>query len=158
MSETSANGRNESVLFEESDFSARAIRWFVVGLAGLLVFTAIICGAMLWVFLALVPSAKEHLPSLPEARVAMPVLQADPYKDAEQIKLQTSRRLNSYGWVDRNSGIVHIPIERAMRILVDRGMPLTKQVEASPEIPPVKSKPSLPPPVSQRDGDAFGDN
>lgn len=158
MSEISANGRNESVLFEESDFSARAIRWFVVGLAGLLVFTAIICGAMLWVFLALVPSAKEHLPSLPEARAAMPVLQADPYKDAEQIKLQTSRRLNSYGWVDRNSGIVHIPIERAMRILVDRGMPFTKQVPASREIPPVKSKPSLPPPVSQREGDAFGDN
>jgi hypothetical protein len=31
--------------------------------------------------------------------------------------------LNSYGWVDRAHGIVHIPIERAKDILLQRGLP-----------------------------------
>jgi hypothetical protein len=31
--------------------------------------------------------------------------------------------LNSYGWVDRKSGRVHIPIERAMQLLIERGLP-----------------------------------
>jgi hypothetical protein len=31
--------------------------------------------------------------------------------------------LDSYGWIDRNSGTVHIPIDRAMQLLLQRGLP-----------------------------------
>ena len=31
--------------------------------------------------------------------------------------------LSSYGWVDRNAGIVRIPIERAKELLLERGLP-----------------------------------
>ena len=34
-----------------------------------------------------------------------------------------NRKLNSYGWQDRSNGIVHIPIERAMDLVVQRGLP-----------------------------------
>lgn len=158
MSEVSRTPQNESVHFEESDFSARAIRWFVFGLACLLAITGAICAGLLLVFLSLVPNPAQSFPSLPEARAEMPLLQPDPNADLQRIKQHTSRRLNSYGWIDPGSGIVHIPIQSAMRILVERGMPSTKQVPDSPEIPPVKSKPSLPPPVSQRAADEFGAN
>jgi hypothetical protein len=32
-------------------------------------------------------------------------------------------QLNRYGWVDKPEGVVHIPIERAMQILAQRGLP-----------------------------------
>ena len=31
--------------------------------------------------------------------------------------------LASYGWTDRNAGIAHIPVDRAMAILAERGWP-----------------------------------
>ncbi len=158
MSEASASRQNESVRFEETDFSARAIRWFVVGLAGLLVFTFAICGGLLWAFFSLAPNTDERLPTLPEARAEAPLLQTAPSADLIRIKTRSTRLLNSYGWIDRKNGVVRIPIEEAMRILVSRGMPSTARVPDRPEIPPVKSGPSLPPPVSQRAGDEFGGN
>lgn len=158
MSEASVGRQNESVRFEETDFSARAVRWFVVGLIGLLAFTGIICGGLLWVFFWITPEAANGVPSLPEARAEAPLLQTEPNADLQRMKTRSTQILNSYGWVDRKSGIVRIPIEEAMRVLVSRGMPSTTRVPDSPEIPPVKSMPSLPPPVSQRAADEFGAN
>ncbi len=40
--------------------------------------------------------------------------------------------LNSYGWVDKANGVVHIPIERAMQIAVERGFPVRDGDAASP--------------------------
>ena len=34
-----------------------------------------------------------------------------------------NQKLNSYGWQDRSNGIVHIPIDRAMDLVVQRGLP-----------------------------------
>jgi hypothetical protein len=31
--------------------------------------------------------------------------------------------LNSYRWVDKEAGIVGVPIERAIKILAERGLP-----------------------------------
>jgi len=30
--------------------------------------------------------------------------------------------LKSYGWIDRDKGVVHIPIDRAIEILAERGL------------------------------------
>ncbi len=38
------------------------------------------------------------------------------YRDAEE------QRLATYGWMDRGSGAVHIPIERAMALVLERGV------------------------------------
>ena len=44
---------------------------------------------------------------------------------AQRIALYAAqnRKLNSYGWEVRSNGIVHIPIERAMDLIVQRGLP-----------------------------------
>ena len=39
------------------------------------------------------------------------------------MRAQEEARLNSYGWIDEENGIVHIPIERAMDILAKQGLP-----------------------------------
>ena len=38
------------------------------------------------------------------------------FRDAEKT------RLSSYGWMDRNTGAVHIPIDRAMDLIAERGV------------------------------------
>src|SRR5579862_8171287 len=34
-----------------------------------------------------------------------------------------NQKLNSYGWEDRSNSIVHIPIDRAMDLILQRGLP-----------------------------------
>jgi hypothetical protein len=42
--------------------------------------------------------------------------------DAQGLATQDEEQLHSYGWVDRQSGIVHIPIDRAIDLIVERGL------------------------------------
>jgi hypothetical protein len=37
--------------------------------------------------------------------------------------------LNSYGWVDKEAGVVRIPIERAIELTLERGLPPQGQGE-----------------------------
>lgn len=41
-------------------------------------------------------------------------------------------RLNGYGWVDQGAGVVHIPIDKAIEVLVEKGVP-ARAAEGSPE-------------------------
>ena len=61
-----------------------------------------------------------------------PRLQTQPFKDVFDLKSTQRGTLNSYGWVDKASGVVHIPIERAMDITVERGLPVREGEAASP--------------------------
>jgi hypothetical protein len=40
---------------------------------------------------------------------------------AEQLRLEGLRRLSSYGWVDRERRLVHLPVERAMELMLEEG-------------------------------------
>ena len=52
-----------------------------------------------------------------------PRLEVSPQQDLRQMRAAETTVLNSYGWVDRQAGIVRIPIERAIELLVERGLP-----------------------------------
>lgn len=54
----------------------------------------------------------------------MPRLQADPEVTLAPFVRSQDSILSSYGWVARDSGIARIPIERAMRLVVERGLPV----------------------------------
>jgi hypothetical protein len=56
--------------------------------------------------------------SMPEPR-----LQPDPLGDMADYRADAQRRLHSYGWVDRDKDIVRLPIEEAMRRVVEHGIP-----------------------------------
>jgi hypothetical protein len=52
------------------------------------------------------------------------VLQADPIRDLERWRAEQDALLASYGWVDRDAGIVRLPIEVAMQLwLAEHGAP-----------------------------------
>ena len=42
--------------------------------------------------------------------------------------------LNTYGWVDQKAGVVRIPIERAIDLLVERGLPATSESVTAAEL------------------------
>ena len=63
----------------------------------------------------------------PLARTAQPppgpLLQVAPRADLQQMLADHNGQLNSYGWVDQQAGTVRIPIDRAMDLLLERGLP-----------------------------------
>jgi hypothetical protein len=60
----------------------------------------------------------------PLERFPKPDLEIDD-DHAERLSLYAGQNdlLNSYGWVDRGNGIIHIPINRAMDLILQRGLP-----------------------------------
>src|SRR5438445_13801228 len=57
-----------------------------------------------------------------------PRLEPDPLAPRLPMPAREDAVLTTYGWVDRNTGVARIPIERAMDLLVERGLPVTKPV------------------------------
>src|SRR5207247_4662310 len=59
-------------------------------------------------------------------------------KDRLEIKdfrMQEEQTLNSYGWVDQQNGVVRIPIDRAMQLIAERGLPTRPQTGTVPPSP-----------------------
>ncbi|WP_169980292.1 hypothetical protein [Tautonia rosea] len=52
-----------------------------------------------------------------------PRLQEKPSRDMEVMRREVNERLDSYGWVDRDSGVAHIPIDRALSLILKEGLP-----------------------------------
>jgi hypothetical protein len=51
-----------------------------------------------------------------------PRLQTDPSADFAQFNANEDKRLNAYYWGDKDKGVVHIPIEQAMKELTNEGI------------------------------------
>jgi len=52
-----------------------------------------------------------------------PRLQAEPRIELKDLKADEDAILSSYGWVDPNKGIVRIPINQAIDIVAQKGLP-----------------------------------
>jgi hypothetical protein len=53
-------------------------------------------------------------------------------KALAEFRAQEDALLDTYGWVEKDKGIVRIPVEEAMRIVAERGLPNFPAPEASP--------------------------
>jgi hypothetical protein len=51
-----------------------------------------------------------------------PRLQTDPRQDLADMRAKEDEVLGSYGWVDKNAGVVRIPIDAAMKLTLERGL------------------------------------
>jgi len=65
------------------------------------------------------PLAAEQGARLP----AGPRLQAKPANEIYDFRRREDAELEGYSWVDRSAGTVRIPIDEAMRLTVERGLP-----------------------------------
>ena len=53
----------------------------------------------------------------------LPNLQTQPFKDVYLLRKHEAEKLESYGWVDKEGGVTRLPIDRAMEVLLQRGLP-----------------------------------
>lgn len=112
---------------EESDANIMAVLAF----AGGLIVTVAIVSVVVWVLFQYLTAqaARRQPPSFPLATAQEnrlppePRLQTDPRQDLRDMRDAEQEILTTYGWVDRNAGVVRIPIDQAMRLAVQRGMP-----------------------------------
>ena len=113
--------------YESRDLSARAIAWFAIGLAILALLTLLGMGLLMRLLSRGEPPGQALArPGDTSAaafdRSAQPDLQVDPLRDLAGMHAAEEAQLKNYGWIDRQSGIAAIPIERAMEIVAERGL------------------------------------
>jgi hypothetical protein len=119
--------KTADVHHEESDVNIRAILAFG---AGLVMVTMIIC-FLLWLLFGYFSSREAQLgtrefPLAVEQQNRMPPeprLQTNPKEDLRVLQRRDEALLKSYGWTDKDAGIARIPIEEAMKLTVQRGLP-----------------------------------
>jgi hypothetical protein len=60
----------------------------------------------------------------PEPRLqGAPGSSSSPSEDIRRFREREDQMLDSYGWIDRQNGVIHIPIEQAKRLILQRGLP-----------------------------------
>jgi hypothetical protein len=56
-----------------------------------------------------------------------PLLEVNERGQLRDFLMRQEDQLNSYGWIDEKAGVAHIPIERAMELTAERGIPVYPQ-------------------------------
>ncbi len=147
----------EEIRYEKTDARATPIVRYAIGL---LVGTGITAGVCLGVLHAFREMDKKEDPAPPAMAIQdaarlppQPRLQVHPTLDAAEMRRQADEDLKNYGWVDQSKGTVHIPIERAMELLVERGVPTRAQAApAAAPAPAVSPSPDAAMVESQKPG------
>jgi hypothetical protein len=109
--------------FEPRDVSVRGVGLFLAILAACMVVIGVLAWAGLRFLDHMAPNGRQ-----PDTRsgqsaftvLAPPRLQPNQTADLAQMRAHEEAVLQSYGWVDRPSGTIHIPIERAMQLTLQR--------------------------------------
>jgi|ERR1700683_1220076 len=132
--------------YERQDLQPSSILYFLLTIV---VATAVCIGVLRGVFVYLdhrekasqpavnplitnVPEDTRHIaPGYPQSAFPSPKLEEDERGQLNGIIINKENELYSYGWVDEKAGTMHIPIDRAMELLVERGLPVRPQGAAS---------------------------
>jgi len=140
---------NEEVEFERQDLSPRAVFGFLTGLAvvaGILVL--ILLG--MYKFLDRYEARNQPLQNPLSSNTAAdtrrvsdanvqkfpePRLEQNERNEINEFRLREEQTLHSYGWVDQKAGTIHIPIDRAMELIAQRGLPTRQQSGTVPPSP-----------------------
>jgi hypothetical protein len=108
--------RNPETQREKSDVTVRTAA-LALGIVAATIVVVILA------LLAIYPSTTRDQPKALHAGMPTPRLQHDPTAELGAYLAASRQRLASYGWVDRDKGIAHIPIEEAMRRVAEHGIP-----------------------------------
>jgi hypothetical protein len=112
---------------EASDVDLRAILGVGAGLAA----GAIVISALVWLLFLHLSNREAHGAPLEFPLAAgqaqrlppEPRLQTDPREDLRVLRESEDKVLRSYGWIDKSAGVVRIPIDEAMKLTLQRGLP-----------------------------------
>lgn len=128
--------------YEKSDANPRSLVYFTLTMAAILAAT---CVSLIWLFkhyektenpgsfVAAPFSGTRPLPPPPR-------IQSNPALDMQSYLQSQQSLLNSYGWIDRQNGIVRLPMDRAMELLLERGLPTRAANTQQSGAPPPKTR------------------
>ena len=125
---------NNDVMFEARDVDASIIGWIAIGVV---VSAFLIHGSVALIYAYFNSTASRGSQPVTFVKEApkqstLPALQEDPHKDLERLRESERQVLNSYGWVDREKGIARVPIEEAMKRVLEKGLPPAEVVSPPP--------------------------
>ena len=134
---------NPEVLHEESDVNVRGIIGFGLGLAVCIALSGL---ALYGLFIYVLRPGFTPKPVRPNPLIGVrepaqpedarrlfpqPRLQVDYFGDLDKVQQRWNEQLETYGWLDKKAGIVHIPIDEAMKLTLERGLPARNTVGQS---------------------------
>jgi hypothetical protein len=112
---------------EGDGVSYKGLIWFGVILAG----TTLVCQVLVWgMFDLFEVQVKKDDPGRAPLAAPMgtlappPNLLTDEPANLARFHAEEDQVLTSYGWMDKNEGVVRIPIARAKALLLQRGLPV----------------------------------
>jgi len=112
---------------EESDVNIRGVLMFGGALIVVAIIIHLVVGALFKYFD--IREARQAAPEYPLAAAEEnrlppePRLQTNPRQDLADLRAREDQALAGYSWVDRNAGIVRIPIDEAIKKTLERGLP-----------------------------------
>jgi len=109
---------------QEDRVDVRAIALFGTGLVIVILVVLIVLWLFMARFSAIDRERQEARPLLFEdtsGQYPEPRLQPSPRLQMDELRRRDQQRLETYGWVDREDGIVRIPIERAIDLVSEPG-------------------------------------
>ncbi|HEX7152643.1 MAG TPA: hypothetical protein VF618_14230 [Thermoanaerobaculia bacterium] len=148
---------NPETKHEESDVSIKGLFIFIIGF----VVFAVVTHLALWLmFKALIKSERadprrltelqrpaelnvpQNQPLLqpfprqtgPKPTDVMPPYRNTPVTDLVDMHEAENKQLTQYGWVDKQKGVVRVPIDVAKQMLLQRGLPTVQQTPATPQL------------------------
>jgi hypothetical protein len=131
--------------FERADVDPGVVAKWAIGLGAVSVVTAAVA---VWLLVFLRHQEEKSDPQRPplyfseEARQPEGVrLQTAPFGDLHTLREQEHQILDSYGWVDQAAGVVHIPIDAAMKLYLARQSGAVSGILGAPGDVPTDSAP-----------------
>jgi hypothetical protein len=118
--------------YETQDANVRGVFGFLVVLSLVLVFTALLCWGLFNYFSA---GQINRAPASPFSGTRQlpvgPQLQVNPRQDWLRFRAEQEHALESYSWESRDDGTVRVPIERAMELLLQKGLPVAPSASST---------------------------
>jgi hypothetical protein len=114
---------------EVKDAEARPIVRYGVALT---IGAVIVFALVFWIFSYFTTRPVSDLNANPmanreQSKPAPPQLEEYPAHEVLALRAHETQVLESYGWVDKKSGTVRVPIDRAMQVVAERGLPTRKE-------------------------------
>ncbi|MGO8953609.1 MAG: hypothetical protein ACLPWS_07245 [Rhodomicrobium sp.] len=125
--------------------------WPIVAIAAS--FTLFVAAGVAGLYLYYAWSTRDVAPPFPRP-FPKPQLQSTPLSDLHTLQQRQEAQLKGYAWVDRDRGIIRIPIQRALQMIAARGADAYNPVtsggapENAPGGAPANAAPAQPAPES----------
>lgn len=120
-----ASAESVAVGFELADWQTRPVMLMIISTFGALALGFILIAVMIF-FTGGRIGDTSHAPSRPGGAQAQlppePRLEQNPNVDGTRIVAEATVQLETYGWVNKGQGVAHVPIERAMELLLEQGV------------------------------------